>query len=61
MAKYEEIIDEQKSIAKFLQFKQEIESILKGMYEMSQNENWSEPYAQELIFDGGELWKRYSK
>lgn len=61
MTKYEEIIDEQKSIAKFLQYKQKIESILKGMYEMSQNENWSEPDAQELIFDGGELWKRYSK
>jgi hypothetical protein len=48
-------------IYKLLEFKQEIESILKGMYEMSQGENWSDQRAAELICDGGELWNKYSK
>jgi len=61
MTEYESIIDEQKSIAKFLRFKQEIEDILKALYKMSLSPDWSESKAQELVMWGGELYEKYGR
>lgn len=61
MTAYKEVIDEQKSIAKFLQFKQEIENLLKALYKMSLSPDWSESKAQELVTWGGELYEKYGR
>jgi hypothetical protein len=37
----------------------QIISILKGMYDMSQKEDWEESDAQQLILDGGDLYADY--
>ena len=41
--------------------KQNIEYILKSLYEMSLDVDWNESKAQELIMEAGELWEDYQK
>lgn len=37
----------------------DIKRLLEELYKMSQDENWNESHAQELIVWGGELYQKY--
>lgn len=37
----------------------DIKKLLEALYKMSQDENWNESHAQELIVWGAELYNKY--
>ncbi len=46
-------------LQKFKLINKDVEKILKGLYEMSKDENWDEGRAQTIVIEGGEMYEKY--